>query len=321
MNMIVDFKESNSAFDVDFKADSKLDVEFKGAVYVGSSEGGSYSEGYDAGFEIGKNEGLEEGYQTGYNKGNADGQTAGYNTGLAEGQEIGYNTGYSEGQTAGYNSGYSEGQSKGYADGEQAGHQAGYTEGYTEGNEQGYNTGYSEGQTAGAEIAKAKPYIDTSKITDFRYFNQEGKRTAILSKLDTSNGTNFYYFCYLATDVVTVDLDFSKATQCVNAFSGCTALETVVYLDFSSMAWGSGNLSGMFTGCTALKNVTLKPNCLQANISFSACSLLTDESVQSIIGGLGWNDKGRKLTLHSDVKAKLTDAQKEQILLKGWATA
>lgn len=277
MNMNVEFKESNSAFDVGFQADSKFDVDFKGAVIAGGDNDGSYSEGYDAGFEIGKNEGLEEGYQTGYNKGNADG--------------------------------------------EQAGHQAGYTEGYTEGSEQGYNTGYSEGQTAGAEIAKAKPYIDTREIKDFRYFNQEGVRTALLEKLDTSNSTNFFYFCTGAKNLVTVDLDFSKATQMYQAFANCTALETVVNLDFSSIAWGGPGVNDIFANCTALKNVTMKPNCLQANISFANSSLLTDESVQSIIGGLGWNDKGRKLTLHAGVKAKLTDAQKEQILLKGWATA
>ena len=163
-----------------------------------------------------------------------------------------------------------------------------------------------------------KPYINTSEIKSFAYFNMEGTRTAVLDKLYTSNGTNFYQFSVGATNLVTVDLDFSKATQMYQAFANCTALETVVYLDFSSISWGSSNLSAMFTGCTALKNVTMKPNHLKANISFSACSLLTDESIQSIINGLGTNVGARKITLHADVYNKLTEEQFSIIASIGW---
>ena len=168
------------------------------------------------------------------------------------------------------------------------------------------------------ELKDNKPYLDTSKIIDFRYFNQEGKRDFIFPFLDTSNGTNFFYFCKDAKNLVTVDLDFSKATQCTEAFRNCSALETVVYLDLSSIPQGSGNLSAIFSSCSALKNITMKPNCLKANISFAACSLLTDESIQSIIDGLASNVGARKISLHADVYAKLTEEQFTIIASKGW---
>lgn len=163
-----------------------------------------------------------------------------------------------------------------------------------------------------------KPYINSLEITDYRYFNQEGKRNALLEKLDTSNGINFYWFCYGATDLTTVDLNFSKSTTMYRAFYNCAALETVEHLDLTAISYASTGLSGMFTGCTALKNVTMKPNCLQANISFIDSAQLTDESIQSIIDGLKSNSGARKITLHSDVSAKLTDEQYLQIYNKGW---
>lgn len=184
-----------------------------------------------------------------------------------------------------------------------------------------YEVGHNSGYVQGSALKDSKPYIDTSKITDFRYFNQEGKRDFILPYLDTSKGTNFFCFCNGAKELVTVDIDFSKAIQCTQAFNNCSALETVEYLDFSSLAYASTGLSSMFTGCTALKNVTMKPNHLRANISFSACSLLTDKSIQSIIDGLGTNVGARQLTLHADIKAKLTATQKLTITEKGWALA
>lgn len=173
-----------------------------------------------------------------------------------------------------------------------------------------------------------KPYIDTSKITDFRYFNQEGKRDWILPFLDTSNGTNFYYFCNCtskgasALEVIPASLDFSKATQLGSAFRNCDVLHTIEYMDFSKIPHTtstSNSVSGIFTNCSALVNITIKPNCLKAPISFAYSPLLSDESIDSIINCLATYDSGgKKLTLHLDVYNKLTEAQKTTIASKGW---
>ena len=149
-----------------------------------------------------------------------------------------------------------------------------------------------------------KPYINSLEITDYRYFNQEGKRTAILEKLDTSNGTNFYYFCNSATDLVEVDLDFSKATQMYGAFRGCTALTTVENLNLSKVT-GDSNFSNVFYNCSALKKVSVIANTIKRNISFSYSPLLTLESAKSILLGL-YNYAGNyyefsfTITFHAD---------------------
>ena len=162
-----------------------------------------------------------------------------------------------------------------------------------------------------------KPYINSVEITDFRYFNQEGKRNNIINKLETSNGENFYNYCYNAKGLVEVDNDFSKSAQMYGAFYNCSDLETVVYADFSKVT-GATNLNNVFNGCTALKNITFKSNCIKSNISFSASSLLSDESIQSIIDGLDTVSSSKKITLHSEVSAKLTQEQILQIVNKNW---
>lgn len=212
------------------------------------------------------------------------------------------------------------------AENQQSVYDAGYRAGAGASGNQGYDSGYTDGYNDGSALKDKKPYIDTREITDFRYFNQEGKRTAILPKLDTSNGTNFFYFCYGATNVVTVDLNVSKAIQCSNAFNGCTALKTVVYLDFSSIPHTtstSNGVSGIFTKCAALVDITIKPNCLKAPISFANSPLLSDESIDSIINSLvQWDDTTKKkLTLNSSVVEKLTDEQLTTIFNKGWEVA
>ena len=165
-----------------------------------------------------------------------------------------------------------------------------------------------------------KPYINSSEITDFRYFNQEGKRNDVINKLDTSNGTNFYNYCYNAKELVEVDNDFSKSTQMYGAFNGCSNLVTVVYADFSSVS-GATNLNTIFNNCAALNNITFAPESIRVNLSISASPLLSDASIQSIVEGLRNTTSARTLTLHADVKAKLTDAQKETIATKGWTLA
>lgn len=149
-----------------------------------------------------------------------------------------------------------------------------------------------------------KPYIDTREITDYRYFNQEGKRTAILEKLDTSNGTNFYYFCYNATDLVKVSCNFANAVQVYGAYRGCTALTTVENLNLSKVS-SSANLTNLFNGCSALKDVTVVENSIKANITFANSPLLTLESAKSILLGLfnyagNYYEFSYTITFHAD---------------------
>ena len=60
---------------------------------------------------------------------------------------------------------------------------------------------------------------------------------------------------------------------------------------------------------------------IKASIAFAQSSLLSDESIQSIIDGLATVETAQTLTLHADVKAKLTDEQIAQITIKNWSLA
>ena len=86
----------------------------------------------------------------------------------------------------------------------------------------------------------------------------------------------------------------------------------------------TGNTSNnMWTGCTLLEHISFVPNTIGAKVDFAKSPLLSDASIQSIIDGLA-NLSGQTtqtLTLHADVGAKLTEAQKESARLKNWTLA
>ena len=113
-------------------------------------------------------------------------------------------------------------------------------------------------------------------------------------------------------------LDLSKAYNCSSMFNGCTNLECIDGINFPSKSYTT-----MFSSCKALKSITVGIGTIRDAISFDACLLLSDESVQSIIEGLAdlTEQDAKTLTLHADVKAKLTEAQISQITSKNWTLA
>ena len=75
-----------------------------------------------------------------------------------------------------------------------------------------------------------------------------------------------------------------------------------------------------FSGAYALEDITMGGTIGQ-NISFSACTKLTHDSLMSIIEHLGKVSATRTLTLGSTNLAKLTDAEKAIATEKGWTLA
>ena len=73
-----------------------------------------------------------------------------------------------------------------------------------------------------------------------------------------------------------------------------------------------------FENIPKLTEIRFVPNTLSESISFAQSSLLSNESVQSIIDGLATVTTTCNLKLHTEVKAKLTDAQKQIVESKGW---
>ena len=124
-----------------------------------------------------------------------------------------------------------------------------------------------------------KPFIDTSKITDFSYFCQKNRMKDYLGNLDTSNGTNFTRMFERCTGLsVAPEINTSKGTDFSYMFYNCIDLRDVPLLDTSngtdftsmfgacnnglqqipSLNTSNGNkFQGMFSGCSRLIEVPL----------------------------------------------------------------
>lgn len=137
-----------------------------------------------------------------------------------------------------------------------------------------------------------------------------------LPKLEKGLSTDYnlgYHMFYYCPKLTSVNLPNALFFSGYEAFRGDEMLVTV-NLPKATIK----NTSNMFYPCKALKNVTLKPNSVSENFSFSSSNLLTTTSIQNIIDALATVETSCKLTLHSTVKNKLTDAQLQQITAKNW---
>ena len=120
-------------------------------------------------------------------------------------------------------------------------------------------------------------------------------------------------------------LDFTKLSrQASSVFQNCASLKTIRTLTVNE----TNTFASWFTGCTNLTNISFSGT-IGNSIDFVSSNLLTNDSMSSIINALMTITDGvaRTLTLHPDVKAKLTDAQKTIITAKaenggkGWTLA
>ena len=75
--------------------------------------------------------------------------------------------------------------------------------------------------------------------------------------------------------------------------------------------------------CPLLEEIRFKPNTICVGLLLKDCSLLSDESIRSIIDGLVdlTGQEAQTITFHSIVKAKLTDEQISTITSKNWTLA
>lgn len=173
------------------------------------------------------------------------------------------------------------------------------------------------------EIPKRKPYIDSSKITDFSRicYNQ---RLSIkeVAKLDTSNGENFdyaFYGCRADEYKTFPKLDWTKCTSATQAFRQCQFTETIEEIKFSTVKTSAFN--NTFVNMNTLENITIsgKIKVDSNSLNFSMCPKITAESIMSIINALEDNT-GEETTytvyFGSDNLAKLSEEQKKVALDK-----
>lgn len=122
---------------------------------------------------------------------------------------------------------------------------------------------------------------------------------------------------------ITLNVDTSKCQWWMYSFHRMYALKTIdgTPLDLSSV--NANGYSNMFRSSDALQNVAFKAQSIVDDLSFGGCSMLSDESIQSIIDGLAdlTGQTSQTLTFHADVKAKLTEEQIATITSKNWTLA
>lgn len=118
---------------------------------------------------------------------------------------------------------------------------------------------------------------------------------------------------------IVLNFDTSKVTNMQQTFNWIATAdaEIVGELDLSSVTI----TTSMFSYSTGLKEIRFKKETIKMSIPFQSCEKLSAESIQSIIDGLAIVETTQTLTLHANVKKKLTEEQISQITSKNWTLA
>ncbi len=113
-----------------------------------------------------------------------------------------------------------------------------------------------------------------------------------------------------------VGVDLANSTNVMNIFSDDIVLEEIQKpLTFAKAT----NLTNVFLKCYALKDIKFVKETIKVSISFVQSSLLSAESIQSIIDGLATVTTAQTLTLNAN--AKILQSQVDSANAKGWTIA
>jgi hypothetical protein len=276
--------------------------------------------GINAVYEAGKAAGGNDGS---YNEGYTDGESAGYEKGHREGYDSGYEDGYEEGLQEGLklgdsNGSYVDGYNNGYAEGYIEGEMNGYEEGMVDGQQNEYDTFWDTYQSNGTRANYMRAFAESYwKDAIFK------PKYPITCKATQSYHTSNALSVFQSSDITHIDVPITIDGSAIGGvvadsfFSGADQLETI----FSFTPIAVTRYTQTFLTCKKLKNITIGDGgSIDVNISFSDSPLLTNESVQSIIDHLKdlRDATTQKLTLHANVGAAVTNAQKAAITAKNW---
>lgn len=168
------------------------------------------------------------------------------------------------------------------------------------------------------ELTVIAPSITTNdyqRCMGQMFVYNNGVKKVILNMPDESQYMENTFSNTLNLEEVVLNFSTKNIQKYYATFNGSTVKRIIGVLDFSSAT----NVGNMFYFCEKLEEVTFEPNTLSLSISLGQSSLLTNESVQSIIDGLKTLEEGataKTLTLNKAIV--LTDEQKATINAKGW---
>lgn len=214
-------------------------------------------------------------------------------------------------------------------------HDALYQEGYTS----GYESGYTDGKKS-----VPNPFEYATNVSQLYYGARFPKDTEMALVIPAATILNFLFYNALGLKKATLKgINDYRKMDAQQTFRDCTNLEIIDLLDFniklanayqfcynnSALKEIKGtldftectNVNNMFTRCSVLEEVRFKVNTLALSISFQQSSNLSANSIQSIIDGLATVEVTQTLTLHTTIKAKITETQLTQITNKNWTLA
>ena len=131
---------------------------------------------------------------------------------------------------------------------------------------------------------KKLPKMNFEKVENMRYFAQRSSLEIVDYYINSGRPVDYYQAFFECKNLKFVyGVDLSNAQMVYEMFKNCSSLETVQEpLDLAKAT----NISGIFVGCLALKNVGFIEGCIGAYITFGSCKDLTIESAKSILLGL-----------------------------------
>jgi hypothetical protein len=167
---------------------------------------------------------------------------------------------------------------------------------------------------------KKLPLTNYTKAQFFNYFAANSAIETVDYYLDWNNNNksdvNMLSAFELTTNLKTmvgINTKYAGSVSSLFNKSGIVSIERP--FDFSNIT-GPTNTTA-FTTAVSLEEVRFVDETIKWSIMF-ASSVLSVDSIQSIIYGLATVTNSQKLTLHSNVAAKLTDTQYEILYSKNW---
>lgn len=193
---------------------------------------------------------------------------------------------------------------------------------------------YAFDSWAGVEHINPKYIVKPTTASPYMFNGCTNLKSVDKSKFDFSvmpeNYTEYNQGLYAlfnkCTNLVSVDLDFVPTMSYSYFFTGCTSLKTVKTIRVNENSKFGGTAGGdCFSGCSALEDVVFE-GVIANNLAMTACQNLNYRTLDNISRCLKnfvaeGSTERRTLALHSNAKAKLSDAEKLAITQKGWTLA
>lgn len=161
------------------------------------------------------------------------------------------------------------------------------------------------------------PNLNTSNVINMiNTFNKCLSLTSFSNSLmDTSNVGQMVSMFANCTNLVTVDCDTSNVLSMSSMFERCTSLKSVTFTDVSNC----GNFASMFKYCSMLEEIHM--NGVSYDLDISASTRFSESALVDVLNDLAIVTSYRRLTMGATNLAKLTQAEKDIALNKGWTLA